>query len=96
MWRPLLTERGLERREPATAAAIAAAERELGAGWPTGLRELPLETNGVFGDCGDAIVHPSEAIVRRRREMWPLDAEQLNVAFRPRAGLVPDAGTDRR
>ncbi len=94
MWRDFLGELGLELREPAADADIALAERELGAVWPKELRELLLETDGVFDEAGFAVVRPVRDIVSSTRDMWRLDNEQLYMTLRPHLFFAQEANGD--
>ena len=93
-WTPFLAGLGLDVREPADEAAIAAAERVLGSTWPDELRELLLATDGVFDEYGTAVVHPVAGIVRTTRSMWQLDAEHLYMAFRPHLFIGDEGNGD--
>ena len=65
MWRKYLLELdvGLELAEPASAEAVARAERELGVNFPAELRELLLESDGVMDEYGTELVWPVERIL---------------------------------
>ena len=70
MWREFIT--GLNRpvtfENPTSPSQLANAEKELGAALPNELRELLLESDGVEGECGPAVIWPAERILRDNLE----------------------------
>lgn len=98
MWRDLLTgldpEAGL--RAPTDPAAVAATEAALGQPLPRDLVQLLLETDGVTGRFGAALVWPVERIAYDNRRMR--HSPDLADRFMPFDALLffADDGADRQ